>query len=839
MRMPPAPPDPSGSRTDPAEGTPSGAGTDASVRRETGRPPFRLRPLTPFREGFRHGPPPGVEASSLAWCPWPEALLENLPYAAWMKDRELRYVAVNAAFLEEAGCSREAVVGRRGGEVEGARPGMEREEETDCRVVADGREVATVELRVHGSDRRRRWVEVVKRPIRGADGGVVGMVGLAHDVTERVRREQEERFLAEAGQAIIASIGWTETVQGLLSLLVPRMAEWCVVSVFGSDGRMEQIRGHASRREVDDALEALVSAEREAFGHGGPVAGSVLASGKGRILPRVDQADLDRLLGRSHPAAKAFLSASVMLVPLLSGASAVGLVVLGRQEDRRSYDRADLRLLEKVGTRAALAIEHTRQHRRATEALAARDRVLGIVAHDLHGMVGMASLALGELRAELSGRAEAGAERVMGILEDMDRLVRDLGEVARAEEGPLPLARDAHRPGDLIRHAAEVAGPVARSRKISLAADGDGDAPAVWADRGRVLQVLSNLLGNALDHTGPGGAVRLETEPADGEVVFAVRDTGSGMPAEELRRVFEPFWRGEGATGDGCGLGLSIARGIVTGHGGRMWATSQQGRGSCFCFTLPSADRPQGDGGADGTRAVCEAEAAAPALPARVLVVDDHPAIRAGVCAALEGSREFRVVAEAGDGEEAVRCASRLSGEDVVVLDLVLPGMDGFEAMRRIRARQDGPRVLVLTAHAAEASLLKALKAGASGFLRKAAAEQELMTALRTVRRGDIYLDPHGNRVLLHALERTCEIRRRLARLSESEREVVRLTAEGYTGKEAAERLFLAPGTVSVYRMQAMRKLGLEHRSQLVRFALEAGLVCAGSPGGPGGDASG
>ena len=208
-------------------------------------------------------------------------------------------------------------------------------------------------------------------------------------------------------------------------------------------------------------------------------------------------------------------------------------------------------------------------------------------------------------------------------------------------------------------------------------------------------------------------------------------------------------------------------------------------------------------------------------------MVDDHETIRDGVRAILAAAAGIEVVGEAGSGEEAVSRVRALE-PDVVVMDLSLPGIDGFEAIRRIVALGGHPRVLVLTAHAPEKSLVASLEAGACGFVRKATAHEELVPAIRTVLRGEVFVDARGNQVLVRSLERALEARRRLASLTEHERDIARLTAEGFTAQEIAKRIFLSPHTVASYRSRAMRKLGLEHRSELVQFALETELIAAG-----------
>ena len=208
----------------------------------------------------------------------------------------------------------------------------------------------------------------------------------------------------------------------------------------------------------------------------------------------------------------------------------------------------------------------------------------------------------------------------------------------------------------------------------------------------------------------------------------------------------------------------------------------------------------------------------------KILLVDDHAMFRAGVKALLEGETGLEVVGEAGSGDEGVDEARRLK-PDVVVMDLSMPGTDGLEATRRIAALGLKSRVLVLTAHGEEEYLVPVVDAGASGYLMKTRADQDLIDAIRVVARGEVYLPPKATRLLLQQYRKSPESATGLAELSAREREVMALTAEGFSSREIGEKLFVSPKTVDTYRARIMEKLGLNHRSELVRFALNVGLL--------------
>jgi DNA-binding NarL/FixJ family response regulator len=212
----------------------------------------------------------------------------------------------------------------------------------------------------------------------------------------------------------------------------------------------------------------------------------------------------------------------------------------------------------------------------------------------------------------------------------------------------------------------------------------------------------------------------------------------------------------------------------------------------------------------------------------RTLLVDDHAVLRAGLRALLEAAGDILVVGEAATGEEAVMKVPQLR-PDVVVMDLSMPGMGGLEAVRQIAALETDARVLVLTMHGEEEHLLPVLEAGGSGYVHKRSADEELIEAIRTVAEGNVFLYPSGARLLLGGIRQKAAPGEDdpVARLTEREREVLGFTVEGFSSTEIGKKLFISPKTVDTYRSRIMEKLDLHHRSELVRFALQRGLLKA------------
>lgn len=223
----------------------------------------------------------------------------------------------------------------------------------------------------------------------------------------------------------------------------------------------------------------------------------------------------------------------------------------------------------------------------------------------------------------------------------------------------------------------------------------------------------------------------------------------------------------------------------------------------------------------------------------RVVLADDHTIVRAGLKAVLGSARDITVVGEASNGKEALALAERFH-PDVIVMDLSMAEMDGIQATKTLAAKGPTPRVLILTMHAEEEYLVPLLEAGAAGYLVKSAADRELVDAVRAVARGDLYVRPSAARVLAKGIKKKDEHadeRARFEKLTDRERDVLRLIAEGYTAPEIGEKLHISPKTVDTYKQRINEKLGLTHRADYVKFALKLGLLHSDStptrPAGP------
>jgi signal transduction histidine kinase len=231
--------------------------------------------------------------------------------------------------------------------------------------------------------------------------------------------------------------------------------------------------------------------------------------------------------------------------------------------------------------------------RKAAEELAhAREEVLGVVAHDLRNplsaILGAASLLEDPRQDPREAREVHGLIR--RTVDRMNGLIGDLLDITRLEAGRLVLEQEPVSVTDLLSQTRESWEATAATRELSLEVDAGPEGLAVFADRSRALQVLDNLVGNAVKFSQAGGRIAVRATRSEGsstEVRFTVSDTGPGIPPEVMNELFQRFWQAYAADRRGIGLGLAICKGIVEAHGGRIWCESQLGRGARFTFTLP------------------------------------------------------------------------------------------------------------------------------------------------------------------------------------------------------------------------------------------------------------
>jgi PAS domain S-box-containing protein len=659
---------------------------------------------------------------------------------------------------------------------------------------------------------------------------------VVRDISERKATEQAERLLAEARKTFVSSLDLPETLRSLAASLVPQLADWCVIDLLDEMGQLQVMEIHAA----DPAKEALLHRMLERFPHhvsgeSHPV-GRVLQTGEPLLLTEITADFLERTIPDDEHLGylRKLAPKSSLVVPLIASGRILGAITLSRSDSRPRFGPRELWLAGELAHRAGLAIGNANLYTQARQALRVHDEVLSIIAHGLRNPLGAASMSAA-LLLDTPLSEEERAQQLEVILrsaDQMGRLIQDLLDATRLEAGRLRIKPEPLQLTPVLSEARQMLEARATALGLTIRTEILGSLQPVRADRQRILQVLSNLLGNAIKFTPAGGTITLRVEARTEDVLVSVSDTGIGIAVDYVPHLFHRFWQARSSHRGGAGLGLAIVKGLVEAHGGKIQVESEVGRGSTFSFSLPAAVADEDAVVAVSTHAPIPAAAtgdAQPEKPLRVVLADDHPILLSSLAQLLGRDGRFDVVTRVTSGEQAVERVRTLR-PDLVVMDLAMPGIGGIEATRQIISETEGVAALVLTANPEEESLIPALEAGARGFVLKSAHRDELIGALLAAARGEVPIDMAGNRLLL---ERYREQKRRkaespLAETTEQERTLLALAAEGYTSAEIGKRIFLSPKTVDSYRSRLMRKLRLQHRADLVQFAVQTGLLTAG-----------
>ena len=286
---------------------------------------------------------------------------------------------------------------------------------------------------------------------------------------------------------------------------------------------------------------------------------------------------------------------ALLCLPLHCAGELIGVLYVGSQRTLEFADD-DVRLMTALARRVGQALRQPMRSERAHQALRARDDALAMVSHDLGNPLGAILISVSSLLSSGSTvladeHVDNGLQVISRAATRMRRILQDLVDFVRSDSGPVSLRVAPHPPAALAREVIDGLMPDARKRGVALRSDVPSDLPDVMCDRERTLQVLWNVVGNALQTTTAGGSVGLRAAARPAEVLFSVSDTGAGMAREDLQHVFDRYRQApsEGRH-RGTGLGLAVARSIVDAHeGGRIWAESEPGAGNKISFTLPAA----------------------------------------------------------------------------------------------------------------------------------------------------------------------------------------------------------------------------------------------------------
>ncbi len=559
-------------------------------------------------------------------------------------------------------------------------------------------------------------------------------------LVEAQRAHERLSFLAEATRVLVTSLDTTETLGRVAHVLVPTLADYCLVSMVMKNGnfRLATVAHRDTQRQ--DLLQQLserIAPDRVSASH--PMM-RVYHTRHAVLFEDVSSQEKRVPADHDYLAAHQTLGGrSVMIVPLAAHGQTLGVMTLGRLDERDPFQHDDLELGEELARRTALAVANARLYSDAQDANRLKDEFLATVSHELRtpltAILGWAQMLQGGTLDETTG------QRALGSIERnakfQSHLIEDLLDISRISTGKLRLDVRPLELAPIIEAAVDAVRPAADAKAIRLEKIIDWKAGLISGDSDRLQQVVWNLLTNATKFTPRDGCVRITLKRQSAHVHIEVTDTGQGISPEFLPYMFDLFRQGDSSitrSHGGLGLGLAIVRHLVEMHGGSVHAHSEgEGKGATFVVMLPMIGIPIADnnGHKDGAVDVSRDGISMDRVPelhgVSVLIVDDEPETRDLLVEVLSRcGAEVRASSSAHDALEALQSWKA----DVLISDIGMPGEDGYDLIRKVR-KMDADHggcipAVALTAYARGEDRIRALSAGFQMHVSKPVEPAEL-----------------------------------------------------------------------------------------------------------------
>ena len=526
------------------------------------------------------------------------AILNNTTDAIFVKDRDGRYLAINSAGAAVLHRTPEEVIGHTNYDFVGKET-ADHIRRAELEVLETG--VTTHREEFVSVDGIPRYFLAARGLWRDARGEVAGVVGVATNITERRRREQANLLLADAGRVLTESLDFRATLNRVAQLVTPALADWCSVVLVGPTGTLETLAvAHADPDKVRWAREAGERYPADAEATTGVPA--VVRTGRSELYPEISD---EMLVGAARDDSHLQLlrtlgMRSAMIVPIRAHGRTMGAITLIGAESGRQFTVLDLPIAEELARRSALAIENAELFQAAASANRAKSEFMATMSHELrtplNAILGYTSLLADEITGPVSSAQQEQLLRIRASATHLLGLIDEVLSFARLEAGREQISMQEVDVRAVFEEAASLVRPMAAAKQlplvVELPADSDG-ALHLETDLLKLRQILVHQLTNAVKFTDHG-TVTLAAGTDGPDIVFTVRDSGIGIPAPHLERVFEPFWQVEQAASrrvGGTGLGLSVTRRLARLLGGEVAVESAPGQGSIFTVRLPRVPR--------------------------------------------------------------------------------------------------------------------------------------------------------------------------------------------------------------------------------------------------------
>lgn len=415
-------------------------------------------------------------------------------------------------------------------------------------------------------------------------------IAIVRDITDRKRIEDQAKFLAKISKALSDTIDFLERIQRTADIAVESHADLCVISIL--EGESLNVAAVASNN-MQGNNPASNRSSRFKLGDVAQESARLTINSLAPIL--VSTATRDFLIEEpddlSLSCRRTMIDAACyLIVPMISHDRAIGTIAFVMTNSGRHYLTEDLSFFELVAGRCAVAVENAKVYRETQEAVKSRELVLSIVSHDLRNPIStidMATQVLSDPTLLTRSTQSLLIQRIRNSATIMEKLVSDLLDFSKVQAGTFTLKTVPISISALLKASIETSAEKLAAKRIRLTTNDLTNETPIHGDFLRLVQVLWNLLGNAIKFTPEDGEISISAVESDNTIHFTVTDSGPGLTHDELPKVFDQFWQSAKTSQLGTGLGLTIAKGIVEAHHGKIWVESKSGEGCRFQFTIP------------------------------------------------------------------------------------------------------------------------------------------------------------------------------------------------------------------------------------------------------------
>lgn len=526
--------------------------------------------------------------------------------------------------------------------------------------------------------------------------------------TEQIKRQAEERsiffreqaaraeaeaqqerlaFLAEASNVLAGSLDFEETFENLARLVVPRLSDFCVIEIADEHGVLYDV-AVAHRVPTEQAKLNRLGDQYPVVRLARRAGARVYQTGKSELCCEVDEKILSELFGRKvdRKLTRQLPPSAFIAVPIRARGGVLGAMTLVNNGSERPCGPNELSLAQELGQRAALALENAKHYKAAQKALSeaeranlAKDRFLAMLSHELRTPLTpvLTSVLALESDENISDEARESLQMIRRNVELEARLIDDLLDLTRISKGKVQLSLEPVDAHVLLRSALDICQSEIASKRLTLTTDLSASKVDLVADPARLQQIFWNLIKNAVKFTPESGHLTISTmNDEDGLLRVRVSDSGVGIDAESLPKIFKAFEQGERTKMGGLGLGLAITKALVETHGGRITAESAgRGKGATFTACFPLAEGAS----SQVSKAVPLSDNNRKSM--RILLVEDHEDTNRSLTNLLR--RRGYHVQSANSISSALECAAEESF-DLLVSDIGLPDGTGIDLMARL-----------------------------------------------------------------------------------------------------------------------------------------------------------